>query len=223
MPSAILATLGGGLLDAYGVRRTMLFAAGVSALGSALASQAASALALDGVDVGASGLGFGAMCVASPCLIMATLSDGARIRSMSLLSTFAPTGYAAGLLLAVVFVDTGNWHAALLAHAALWAVAFVAILLGVQPAVAASQRRRRPSGQRGRLEGRLWGIFRVPGALRLGIAVALPNAVSYGTSLAVPSFLAHAHHLSIGERLRPVSPPRSLRRSLSAGWVWVIC
>src|SRR6185312_12979455 len=44
---------------------------------------------------------------------------------------------------------------------------------------------------------RMSGIFRVPGAVRLGIAIALPNAVSYGTSLAIPSFLARAHHLSI--------------------------
>src|SRR5262249_3108871 len=93
VPSAILATLGGGLLDAYGVRRSMLFAAGFSAVGSALASQASSALALDGSML-VSGLGFGAMCVAAPCLIMATLTEGARVRSLSLLSTFAPTGYA---------------------------------------------------------------------------------------------------------------------------------
>ena len=205
VPSAILATLGGGLLDAYGVRRSMLFAAGVSAVGSALASQATSALALDGSML-VSGLGFGAMCVATPCLIMASLSDGARIRSLSLLSTFAPTGYAAGLLLAVVFVDTGNWHGALLTHAALLAGGFVAILVGVQPAVPPAVQPAVPKGSSLAAEGgeplqqtlqRLWGIFRVRGAVRLGIAVALPNAVSYGTSLAVPSFLAHAHHLSI--------------------------
>jgi predicted MFS family arabinose efflux permease len=41
------------------------------------------------------------------------------------------------------------------------------------------------------------GIFREPRAIRLGIAVALPNAVSYGTSLAAPSYLARVHHLSI--------------------------
>ena len=40
-------------------------------------------------------------------------------------------------------------------------------------------------------------MLREPRALRLGIAVALPNAVSYGTSLAAPSYLARVHHLSI--------------------------
>ena len=193
VPSAILATLGGGLIDAYGVRRSMLFAAAFTAVGSALASQAGSVLALDGSML-VSGLGFGAMCVAAPCLIMATLSEGARIRSMSLLSTFAPTGYAAGLLLAVLFADTGNWHAAMLAHAGLLAATFAAILLFVPKVGSRATEGREPLQQTFR---HMLGIFRVPGAVRLGIAVALPNAVSYGTSLAVPSYLAHAHHLSI--------------------------
>ena len=193
VPSAILATLGGGLIDTYGVRRSMLFGAGVSAIGSALASRAQSALQLDGAML-VSGLGFGAMCVAAPCLIMATLSDGARIRSMSLFSTFAPTGYAAGLLLAVLFADTGNWPGAMLAHAASMAAAFAAILLFVPRIDSRATEGRVRFSQ---TFGRMLGIFRVEGALRLGLAVALPNAVSYGTSLAVPSYLAHSHHLSI--------------------------
>jgi MFS family permease len=193
VPSAILATLGGGLIDAYGIRRSMLFAAGFSAAGSVCASQVHSALQLDGSML-VSGLGFGAMCVATPCLIMATLSDTVRIRSMSLLSTFAPTGYAAGLLLAVAFAGTGNWRLAMLAHAALLAAAFAAILLFVPKVSARVTEAREPFLKSFR---HMLGIFRVPGALRLGVAVALPNAVSYGTSLAVPSFLAHAHHLSI--------------------------
>jgi predicted MFS family arabinose efflux permease len=44
---------------------------------------------------------------------------------------------------------------------------------------------------------RLLSIVREPRALRLGIAVALPNAVSYGTSLAAPSYLARTYEMSI--------------------------
>jgi len=40
-------------------------------------------------------------------------------------------------------------------------------------------------------------LLREPRALRLGIAVALPNALAYGTSLAAPSYLARVHHLSL--------------------------
>jgi predicted MFS family arabinose efflux permease len=40
-------------------------------------------------------------------------------------------------------------------------------------------------------------VLREPRALRLGIAVALPNALSYGTSLVAPSYLARVHGLSL--------------------------
>jgi predicted MFS family arabinose efflux permease len=140
------------------------------------------------------GFGFGTMCVASPCLIMLTLTGGARIRAMSFASTFAPTGYAAGLLLAVPFTGSGNWRAALLAHAGLFAICFVALLLFV-PRIQSNVGGTRDSLRQS--FGRMLWIFREPRAIRLGIAVALPNAVSYGTSLAAPSYLARVHHLSI--------------------------
>lgn len=193
VPAAILATMGGGLIDRYGVRRCMLIAAAVAVLGSSLASQAHSVPTLD-VALLVAGFGFGAMCVASPCLIMLTLTGGARIRAMSFASTFAPTGYAAGLLLAVPFTGSGNWRAALLTHAALFVACFVALLLlvpKIQSSISSTRDTLRQS------VGRMLGIFREPRAIRLGIAVALPNAVSYGTSLAAPSYLARVHHLSI--------------------------
>lgn len=192
-PAAVLATVGGGLVDAYGIRRSMLFAATASAAGSFLASQAASLVLLDGAML-VCGLGFGALCIVSPCLIMAALTDGARIRSMSFASTFAPTGYAAGLLLAVPFSASGNWRAALMVHAVLMSCALVALWSFVPDL--------RPLNDGGRESlcsriGQLLRVFRQPRALRLGLAVALPNAVSYGTSLSAPSFLARVHHLSI--------------------------
>jgi MFS family permease len=192
VPAAILATMGGALIDRYGVRRCMLIAAAVAALGSSLASQAHCVPTLD-AGMLVAGFGFGTMCVASPCLIMLTLTGGARIRAMSFASTFAPTGYAAGLLLAVPFTGSGNWRAALLLHAALFAICFVALLLFV-PLIQSSVGTRESLHQS---LGRMLGIFREPRAIRLGIAVALPNAVSYGTSLAAPSYLARVHHLSI--------------------------
>ena len=192
MPSAVLATVGGGLIDRYGLRRSMCLAAFASALGSALASRAHSLLALDGSML-VSGLGFGALCVSMPCLIMAALRDGARIRAMSFASTFAPTGYAAGLLLAVPFTSAGNWRLALLLQGAL----MVAMLLGLAVAMPTlSSQFASTLGSQRRLAG-LLSLYREPRALRLGLAVALPNALSYGTSLAAPSYLARVHHLSL--------------------------
>jgi predicted MFS family arabinose efflux permease len=185
--------MGGGLIDRYGVRRSMVVAASTSMLGSLLASQSHSLLAFDCTML-VSGLGFGAMCVASPCLIMLTLNEGARIRAMSFVSTFAPTGYASGLLLAVPFTGSGNWRMALLVHGALLAIALVTLLLSV-PAVHSDTGEARDSLRQS--VARMMGIVRESRAIRLGIAVALPNAVSYGTSIAAPSYLARIHHLSI--------------------------
>ena len=134
------------------------------------------------------GVGFGALCVLAPCLVMASLSDGRRTRAMSFVSTYAPTGYAAGLLLAVLFADAGEWRRALLVHGTLMATAFVllAVLLPpLQPATDLTQE----GPLRVRL-ARLLRVFREPRVLRLAIAIALPNAVSYGTSLSAPAYLA---------------------------------
>ncbi len=192
IPSAVLATVGGGFIDSYGLRRSMLLAACISAAGSVLASRSHSVLELDGSMLVA-GLGFGALCVGLPCVIMATLHDGARIRALSFASTFAPTGYAAGLLLAVPFTTSGAWRLAVLAHGALMTVVIVALAIGM-PRIASSGRSSQALVRR---VADMLSIFREPRALRLGIAVALPNALSYGTSLAAPSYLARVQHLSL--------------------------
>jgi predicted MFS family arabinose efflux permease len=193
MPSAILATVGGGLIDKYGLRRSMLAAIGASIVGSLLVTRAHSLLALDCAMLMA-GLGFACICVATPCLIIATLSDGARIRAMAFCSTFAPTGYAAGLLLAAAFTGSGDWHTAFLTHAGMLAVAFIVLFIFVPQVDSVAGAPREPLRQ---TLGRMLSILREPRALRLGLAVALPNAVSYGTSIAAPSYLARVHHLSI--------------------------
>jgi predicted MFS family arabinose efflux permease len=193
MPTAILATLGGGLIDRYGIRVSMLIAGSCSAIASVFASTTHSLLAFD-CALALAGLGFGGICVAAPSLLIRTLTDGARIRAMSFLSTFAPTGYAAGLLLAVPFADSGDWRMALRVHALLMAVMVVAMARYL-PRLSAG-----PSGDSPRRRQSLadmLAILREPRALRLGIAVALPNALSYGTSLAAPSYLARVHELSL--------------------------
>ena len=193
LPAAILATMGGGLIDKYGVRRSMLCEAGASAVGSLWASQAHSLLSLDCAMVVA-GLGFGGMCVTSPLLLIATLTAGLRIRAMSFWSTYAPTGYAAGLLLTVPFSAAGDWRTALLVHASSMALMFAALVLFL-PRIAAVAGERRDSFRE--TFARVGSVVREPRALRLGLAVALPNAVSYGTSLSAPAYLARVHHLSM--------------------------
>lgn len=194
IPAAVLATVGGGLIDQYGIRPSMLFAAATTALGSLLASQVHSVLALDGAMV-VGGIGFGALCVLAPCVVMASLSEGRRTRSMAFVSTYAPTGYAAGLLLAVLFANAGEWRRALLVHGTLMAAACLMLALLLPPLQSATDLTQ---GESLRLKlARLLRVFREPRVLRLAIAVALPNAVSYGTSLSAPAYLARVNHLSI--------------------------
>ncbi|MEP7247966.1 MAG: MFS transporter [Gammaproteobacteria bacterium] len=193
MPTAVLATLGGGLIDRYGVRRSMLVAGCISALASFLASQAHSLIAFDCAMLLA-GVGFGGICVSAPSLVIRSLEGGARIRAMSFLSTFAPTGYAAGLLLAVPLVDEGDWRLALRIHAAIMALMFV-VMLRYLPRIDAGPGTQREPARR--TLAQMLSVLREPRALRLGIAVALPNALSYGTSLAAPAYLARVHDLSI--------------------------
>jgi predicted MFS family arabinose efflux permease len=193
MPAAIVATVGGGLIDKYGVRRAMLCAIGISAAGSVLIAAARSLAAFDGALL-LSGIGFGTMCISAPCLIMLTLNDGTRIRAMSFAATYAPTGYAAGLLLAVMFTASGDWRAALLVHAGLSFAMLIALMPLLPQPVVDSVSSREPL--RTSLT-RMLSLCREAKAWRLGVAVALPNAVSYGTSLASPSYLAQVHHMSI--------------------------
>lgn len=193
MPTAVLATVGGGLIDRYGARRSILLAASTAAIASFLASHTQSLLAFD-CAMAMAGVGFGGICIAAPCVIITTLSGAARIRAMSFLSTFAPTGYAAGLLLAVPFVGEGDWHTALRIHAALLATMVVALAHFLPREAPSPPQQTRPARQ---TLGQMLSILREPRALRLGLAVALPNALSYGTSLVAPSYLARVHDLSL--------------------------
>lgn len=193
MPTAILATVGGGLIDRYGVRRSMLFGVAMSSLGSLLASRAQSLPALDCALL-ISGVGFGGTCVTAPSLLIRTLTGPIRTRAMSFWSTFAPTGYAAGLLLAVPFTVRGAWHVALRVHAGLL-LATLPALVWLLPRTATGMAAAQDSLRQA--VGRVLTVIREPRVLRLGVAVALPNAVAYGTGLAIPSYLARVHHLTI--------------------------
>lgn len=193
MPTAALATAGGGLIDRYGVRRSMLVAVAIGAAASLCASQVHSIWALYAAMLLA-GVGFGGLCVSAPVLLIATLRDAARIRAMSFFSTYAPTGYAAGLLLGAAFVQTGAWRSAFQVHAALVAFAGL-VMLRLLPTVAFAAPTARPRVRE--TLAQIAAVVREPRALRLGLAVALPNAVSYGTSLAAPSYLARAYGLTL--------------------------
>jgi MFS family permease len=191
IPSAALATIGGGVIDQIGAKRAMLISAAIAVAGDILAYAAPSLLLFD-LGMILAGIGFAGISVAAPALLMDALDGGERIRAMSLWSTYAPTGFAVGLLLAAPLVDGPHWRVALLLHAALMLAGLTAVAL-VLPAPTGGQAAR----SAGRHLADTLAIFRDGPVLRLAIAVTLPNAVSYGTSLIAPSYLAKTYHISL--------------------------
>jgi len=191
-PTALLASVSGVLIDRFGLKRSLLLSMGVASLASLLASRAGNVWSLNGAMLLA-GLGYSGISVGAPCLLMSFLQGAPRTRALAFLSTYAPAGYSAGLLVAAAFVAAGSWRNAFIVHAAIMAVALLALArLLPQPA---NPLARTPTGN-GTLRAALT-LLRDVTVLRLGVAVALPNAVSYGTSLAAPAYLARAYELSL--------------------------
>jgi predicted MFS family arabinose efflux permease len=190
VPSALLATLGGVLIDRLGGRLALLAAGSATALADLVASNSHGVAVFD-LAMLVGGLGMAGTAVGAPTLLVGTMQGGTRTRAMAFLSTYAPTGYASGLLLAIPFTGTVDWRDALLLHAAI-TVFIVASGLVFLPATPPAPR------VEGKVRGPHWvGVFRHWPALRLGLAVGLPNGIAYGTSLVAPSYLARLHGVSL--------------------------
>jgi len=189
-PPAVLATLGGAVMDRIGIRRVFLAAGLVTVLGDAILRNATNIWMLDGALL-IDGLGMAAIAVGGPALLMAALQDKARTRAMAFQSTYAPTGFAVGLLVAIPFAAHAHWRAAVTAHLLL-AVILTALGALLLPQVARAQAPIQLRSQERRID-----LLRYGKALRLGVAIALPNALAYGTSLVAPSYLAQADKVSV--------------------------
>jgi len=190
VPSALFATLGGALIDRLGARLIILAAGVATVIGDLVASRAGG-VGMFYVAMLAGGMGMAGIAVGAPTLMVAALQGGVRTRAMAFLSTYAPTGYACGLLLAIPFTAAVAWRSALVVHAILAALitALGVALLPSPPVV------RRMEGA---VRAPHWiGVFRHWPALRLGLAVGLPNGIAYGTSLVAPSYLARLHDVSL--------------------------
>ena len=200
VPSAILATLGGALLDRVGPRAALITAGLVTILGDAILINAGGSWTLD-AGLLIDGIGMPAIVIAGPALLMAALDGTVRTRALSFFSTYAPTGFALGLLMAIPFAARSGWRTALLAHLVL---AVGTSLLGLlllpkveRPIAAHRDACDEAAHSTGTARIGLGGLRRYAGALRLGVGIALPNAIAYGTSLAAPSYLAKTDGVSI--------------------------
>lgn len=192
-PTAIFAVVGGGIIDRFGPRPALLAAAGLMAGGDLIVHAAPSLFVLYGGMI-VSGIGFGVVAVGGPAMLIAATRGSVRQRALSFLSTYAPTGFAVGLLIAIPFADGPSWRSTQLVHAGLLVVALLLNAL-ILPSVHASAAPRAQTASAS--FGSLLSVFRNVPLIRLAIAIAIANCISYGTSLVAPSYLAQTHHISL--------------------------
>ncbi|HWI87432.1 MAG TPA: MFS transporter [Sphingomonas sp.] len=193
LPSATLGIFG-GLINRFGHRRTIIISGLVAAMNDVLIYLSGSLLALD-LGLLLTGLAFTGASIASPAYLMNMLDGADRARAVSLWSTYGPTGYAIGLLLAAPFTTGDNWRMPLLIAGALLAVFSVAAAF-ILP-------RDAPATSTEALSGReqVRDVIHMLGDrhfVRLAFALGVPTAISYGTGIAAPSYISTTYGVSIG-------------------------
>ena len=191
--SAFAATVGGGIIDLIGARLAIIIASLVVIVADVISFFAKTMFVLDLARV-IEGFEFIGIMVAAPALIMATTTGKRQVHAMSLWSTYIPTGFGMGLLLAVPFVGTPAWRWTFLVHGALFAAAV--LLGGLLPEIPREANGAKPVSQRSRIAD-LLAVYREIGPWRLSISNALLVSVGLGTSTVVPRYFAQTHHVSM--------------------------
>jgi predicted MFS family arabinose efflux permease len=193
LPSAATATIGGGIVDRIGPRAALLIAASLIVSADIVLALAPSLLLFD-LGMLVMGMGFVGLVIGVPATMMAVLSGPLRTRAMAFWSTYGPTGFSLGLLMAVPFTGLLNWRFAFVAHGLLM------LVLGLAAIVLLPQvpRGATISGESARTRiARLFVAVRDPAAVRLAVAIAMPNMISYGTSLVAVTYISRVHGVSL--------------------------
>jgi len=193
LPSAATATVGGGIVDRIGPRAALLIAASLIVLADIALALAPSLLLFD-LGMLLMGTGFVGLVIGVPATMMATLGGPLRTRAMAFWSTYGPTGFSLGLLIAIPFTGRLDWRLALVAHGLLMlALGFSALFVLPQ-----SRRTVTTLGESARTRiVRLFVAVRDPAAVRLAVAIAMPNMISYGTSLIAVTYISRVHGVSL--------------------------
>lgn len=190
-PSALLAIVGGSIVDRIGTHLTILGGAALIVVADMFA-YAATSLTIFNFAMLIGGIGFTGITIAAPALIIATTRDSFRTRAMSVWSTYAPTGFSLGLLIAAPFAGGTLWHIVPAVHGTL--------MLLLMASAALLPRARATAVNRGSARDQLFtffGVFRNLRLMRLAFAIAVANGIAYGTSIAAPSYLARVDHVSM--------------------------
>ncbi len=215
IPSAIFSLTVGTICDRVGAKRLFFGGVVVAIVADLLLAQVADAL-LFRAELFLAGIGFAAIVVTSPVLIIANLEDRARNQALSLWSTYAPVGVSVGLLMAAPFAGAAGWRNVLYIHV---------VLLAAAGAMAAFSFRHirfvAPQARRASLSD-MFRVVREPVVIRLAIALSIPSALSYGTSLLAPSYIMSTTNVSMASAAVMVALAKIvvvLAGGLIAGWL----
>jgi predicted MFS family arabinose efflux permease len=214
IPSAIFSLIVGTLCDRIGAKRMLFGGVAIAILADLLLALVKDPLMFR-MELFVAGIGFAAIVVTSPVLIIANLEHRARNRALSLWSTYAPVGVSVGLLLAAPFAGTQGWRNVLYIHAALLA------LTGVAAVYFFRRIRFKAPSARSSLSD-MFRVLREPVVVRLALALAVPSALSYGTSLLAPSYIMGTTGVSMASAATMVAVAKIavvLAGGLIAGWL----
>ena len=190
--SIFAATIGGGIIDRVGARRSIIATSIFLVFCNVLCFFSTSMNMLDAARL-LEGVEFIGIIVAAPALIMATTSGRRQVQAMTLWSTYTPAGVAVGLLLAVPFAGTSAWRWTFIVHGALFAIAAAfGWLLPEIPREATRRAAPKRAGWTDFLE-----IYREWRPWKLSIANALLVSIGLGTSTVIPRYFALIHHVSV--------------------------
>lgn len=191
--SIFAATIGGGIIDRIGARRSIIGTSVFLVCCNVLCFFSTSMEMLDVARL-LEGFEFIGIIVAAPALIMATTTGRRQVQAMTLWSTYTPAGVGLGLLLAVPFAGTSAWRWTFILHGALFAVAaaFGWLLPEIRSDAVQQSLQHKRAGWTDFLE-----IYCEWRPWKLSISNALLVSVALGTSTVIPMYFVRVHHVSV--------------------------
>ncbi|MBU6472506.1 MAG: MFS transporter [Alphaproteobacteria bacterium] len=192
VPTALLSTVAGGLIDRIGAREALGVSCAIGAVANFCYLFTGTVFGFEVIRVfeGFSLIGFFA---GAPALIMATTSGRRRMSAMAVWSTYTPVGFSLGLVMGGMFAGGSNWKYGFLIHAVIFILCSAAAFLLPRPPQVA----RKPAGTfAAGLADILSGYTQI-GPLRVSLAFGLMAFVGLGTSTVFPSLFANAHGVSL--------------------------
>ena len=190
--AALLAPVGGSLIDRFGLRAMVIAGAAVACAVNLAYWRVAQADLFFPLRL-AEGFAFATLMAGGPPLILRTFEGRGQVVAMTLWSTATPVAISVGMALGGSFAATAGWRNAFLWYglAFLLAGGIAALVL---PRLASDDRR---SGSIGSELRTLITGYRQGNAVRLGLILFLTAGSSLGINTILPSHLARYHELSI--------------------------